>query len=175
MNDAIDHRILNLLQANARTSNAEIARRLKMAPSAILERIRRLEERGVIRGYAPQLDPVAVGRGLLAFVFVRTDEPLDDARAAAGLAALPEVLAVHDIAGEDCYLLEVRVAGTDELHRLLRHDIARVPSVRSTRTVIVLRTLKQTTALPIGAASEADRHDRKRASGSRRRSRRARR
>ena len=73
MIDAIDERILGLLQRNGRISNAEISRQVEMAPSAVLERIRKLEERGVIKGYLARLSPQAVGKGLLAFVLVRTD------------------------------------------------------------------------------------------------------
>ena len=74
MLDPTDLAILKLLQANARTSNADIARRLDMAPSAILDRIRKLEQRRVIQGYAAQIDPAAVGLGLTAFILVRTEE-----------------------------------------------------------------------------------------------------
>ena len=122
-----------------------------MAPSAILQRIRRLEERGVIRGYSARLDPEAVARGLVAYVFLRTGEPLGEPRAARAVAALPEVLELHDIAGDDCYLAKVRVADTEALHRLLRETIAAIPDVRSTRTVIVLKTFKESSELPLPA------------------------
>jgi len=73
MIDGTDRTILMMLQENARVSNAEIARQVEMAPSAVLERIRKLEDRGVIKGYAAHLDPRALGQGLLAYVLVRTD------------------------------------------------------------------------------------------------------
>ena len=72
MIDEIDRQILNILQQNARTSNAEIARQIDMAPSAVLERIRRLEAKGVIQGYEARINPEALGLGVLAFVFVRS-------------------------------------------------------------------------------------------------------
>jgi Lrp/AsnC family leucine-responsive transcriptional regulator len=72
MIDEIDRQILSILQQNARTSNAEIARQVEMAPSAVLERIRRLEARGVIQGYEVRINPEALGLDILAFVFVRT-------------------------------------------------------------------------------------------------------
>ncbi len=147
--DGNDLKILKILQDDARTSNAEIARLVDMAPSAILERIRKLEERGVIRGYAARLDPAALERRLLAFVFVTTDASLHDEEVVRAVERLPEVLEVHDVAGEDSYLLKVRVADNEELHRFLREKLARVKRVSSTRTVFVLKSWKETSALPI--------------------------
>jgi len=74
MIDETDRQILSILQQNARTSNAEIARQVDMAPSAVLERIRRLETRGVIQGYEARINPEALGLGVLAFVFVRSTD-----------------------------------------------------------------------------------------------------
>ena len=119
-----------------------------MAASAVIERVRKLEERGIIRGYATDLDPKALDLGLLAFVFVRTTDRGSPATAEL-LAAVPGVLEVHDVAGEDCYLVKVRAADTEDLYQRLRETFSRVPSVLSTRTTIVLKTLKQTLALPL--------------------------
>jgi Lrp/AsnC family transcriptional regulator, leucine-responsive regulatory protein len=152
--DGIDLKILDILQDNARLSNAEIARRVGMAPSAVFERIRKLEERGVIAGYRPRLQAKALGLGLVAFIFVRADERLGEKSAGEALAALPEVLEVHDIAGEDCYLVKVRTADTEALGRLLREKFGAIGSLRSTRTTIVLETLKEDLRLPIPATAE---------------------
>ena len=152
--DGIDLKILDILQDNARLSNAEIARRVGMAPSAVFERIRKLEERGVIAGYRPRLQAKALGLGLVAFVFVRADERLGEKTAGEALAALPEVLEVHHIAGEDCYLAKVRTADTEALGRLLREKFGAIGSLRSTRTTIVLETLKEDLRLPIPAPAE---------------------
>ncbi|HXG90933.1 MAG TPA: Lrp/AsnC family transcriptional regulator [Blastocatellia bacterium] len=149
MIDEIDNKILKILQENARTSNAEIARRVELAPSAVLERIRRLEERGVIRGYCAQVNAKAVGLGLLAFVFVRTEEIRGEDKAARQLAQIPEVMEVHHIAGEDCFLVKVRAEDTEALGRLLREKITSIKYVRATRTTIVLRTTKESAALPL--------------------------
>jgi Lrp/AsnC family leucine-responsive transcriptional regulator len=154
MLDAVDRAILALLQENARIPHAEIARRVGMAASAVVERIRKLEERGVIRGYGTDLDPRAVDLGLLAFVFVRTtDRGCPDT--AERLAAVPGVLEVHDVAGEDCYLVKVRASDPEDLYERLRTTFSGVPAVLSTRTTIVLKTLKYTTALPLPGAPEA--------------------
>lgn len=147
--DATDARILVLLQENARTSNADIARAIEMAPSAVLERIRRLEARGIIQGYEAKLDPQALGFGLTAFILVRTEERVGSASIGQALARIPEVQEVHHVAGEDCYLVKVRVADTDRLGTLLRERFGRLKSVRNTRTTIVLSTVKDSQQLPI--------------------------
>lgn len=149
MIDETDIRILSLLQDNARVPNAEIARQLGMAPSAILERIRKLEERGIIRGYPAEVDPKALGFGLMAYVFVRADDRGGGLDTGEALAAIPEVLEVHHIAGEDCFLAKVRTADTEALGALLRERVGQIASVRSTRTTIVLGTLKDDTRLPL--------------------------
>ncbi len=156
MNDAIDLKILSILQGDARTSNAEIARRVGMAPSAILERVRKLEARGILSGYEARIDPHVLGLGLLAFVFVRAEEGVWGKEAAVRLAALPGVQEVHHIAGEDCYLVKVRAADTEALGRLLRERFAAIKSVRSTRTTIVLETVKESGRLPLDAAGGDD-------------------
>lgn len=149
-----DKQIMKILQENARTTNAEIARQIGMAPSAILERIRKLEERGIIKGYGAQLAGHAIGRGLLAFIFVRLEEMAGEGKAAKALSRLPEALEVHHVAGEDCFLIKVRAASTEALGQLLREQIGTIKGVRSTRTTIVLRTEKETTALPFNEADE---------------------
>ena len=153
MIDATDAEILKILQSNARTSNAEIARQVDLAPSAVFERIRKLEERGVIEGYAARVEPKAVELPLLAFVFVRADDKPGADRTAARVAAIPEVLEVHHVAGEDCFLAKVRAADTESLGRLLRDRLGSIDSITSTRTTIVLGTVKETSALPIGTPS----------------------
>jgi Lrp/AsnC family transcriptional regulator, leucine-responsive regulatory protein len=164
MNDEIDEKILTILQQDARASNAEIARQLGMAPSAIFERIRKLEARGVIEGYETRLNPRALEAGLLAFVFVRDEAAYGTLATGAALAAIPEVQEVHNVAGEDCYLVKVRVADTDALARLLREGFGSIPSIRSTRTTIVLDTLKETAQVNLkrheAATANRDREER---------------
>ena len=160
MIDAIDARILTILQENARTSNAEIARQVDLAPSAVFERIRKLEERGVIEGYTARVNAKAVGLPLLAFIFVRDEErPGEWERTAQLVSKIPDVLEVHDVAGEDCMLVKVRTTDTDALGRLLRERFGRIPTIVSTRTTIVLETVKESSQLPLrtleGAAAES--------------------
>lgn len=143
--------ILKTLQSDARISNAEIARRVGLAPSAVFERIRKLEERGAVRGYNANIDPASVDLGLLAFVFLRADERGGAPRTEAALVAMPEVQEVHHVAGEDCFLLKVRARDTAALNELLANRIGALENVSSTRTTIVLRTAKETSTIPIAS------------------------
>ena len=158
MIDTVDTEILKILQENARTSNAEVARQVNLAPSAVFERIRKLEEKGVVEGYSARVNPRAVGLPLLAFIFVRAEEGPGEETTARLVSEIPEVLEVHHVAGEDCLLVKVRTTDTDALGRLLRERLGRVESIRSTRTTIVLDTVKESSGLPIpepaGAAPE---------------------
>lgn len=153
--DSRDRQILALLQENARLSNAAIARELGMAPSAVLERIRKLERKGVILGYQARIDPKVLGLSLTAFTFVRAEEPVGSIDSGQYLAELPEVMEVHHCVGQDAYLIKSRVADTEALGELLR-EIGRNPAVRDTRTTVVLATVKETSAMPAGQAGEDD-------------------
>lgn len=159
MIDDIDNEILNIIQPDARVSNAEIARQVGLAPSAVLERVKKLEERKIIRGYSTELDAAALGFGLTAFVAVRTNQCGGETDKF--LSEIPEVLEVHDVAGEDSYWLKVRVKNTEDLARLLRERLKNVPNVVSTKTTIVLQTIKETTALPIRQKDENAAENRK--------------
>ena len=153
MIDEIDSAILGLLQDNARISQAEVARVVGLAPSAVLERIRKLESRCVIKGYAALVDPRELDQPMLAFIAVRSEQAPGDDSVAHALAKCPEVLELHHVAGDDCYLLKVRARDAEHIGQLLRHRFGRIPGVRSTRTTIVLETVKETPRLPIPAAS----------------------
>jgi Lrp/AsnC family transcriptional regulator, leucine-responsive regulatory protein len=144
-----DLTILDILQKNARETQADIARAVGLAPSAVLERIRKLEARGVIRGYVTQIDPRALEQPMLAFVAVRSEHGPGDDSIARSLAECPEVLEVHHVAGEDCYLAKVRARDAEHLGSLLRTRFGRIAGVTSTRTTIVLETIKETPRLHI--------------------------
>lgn len=147
MIDAIDRDILNIIQSDARISNADIARQIELAPSAVFERVRKLEERGIIRGYSADIDPKAVGFGLTALIAVRTSECGEGV--GEQLAAVPEVQEVHEVAGDDCFYIKVRTPNTDSLGSLLREKIKAIPNVVNTRTTIVLKTFKEGNVLPL--------------------------
>jgi Lrp/AsnC family leucine-responsive transcriptional regulator len=154
INDAIDLRIVEILQANARETQADIARDVGLAPSAVLERVRKLEARGIIKGYTALVDPRAINQGMMAFVAVRSEELLGDDNVGRLLANCAEVLEVHQVAGDDCYLIKVRTRDAEHLGQLLRTRFARIPGVRSTRTTIVLETIKETSRMPIVGVQE---------------------
>ena len=141
--DEIDASLLDILQYNARTTQAELTKAVNLAPSAVLERLRKLEARGIIRDYVALIDPHVVDRAMLAFVAVRSSEHGPDMPSAQELAKIPEVLEVHHVAGDDCYLLKVRARDAEHLGQILRQQIAATPSVTSTRTTIVLETVKE--------------------------------
>ncbi len=149
MINEIDAKILKMLQSNSRISNAEIARQINMAPSAVLERIKKLEKNKVVKKYTAQIDPSKIGKQLLAFVLVKANGPIVDQKTARDLSKISEIQEVHIVAGEDCYLVKVRVENPEALTHLLRTKFAAIESIRSTSTTIVLETVKETAELVI--------------------------
>lgn len=148
--DNTDLQILELMQANARISNADLARELNMAPSAVLERVKKLEQKKVILQYNTHINPAAVHQKLLAFIFIRSSEGFTcSSSTAQALASIPEVQEVHHIAGEDCYLVKVRTADSSSLMELMRNSLQKIPNIASTKTTIVLETVKEQQQLVI--------------------------
>ncbi|MHC1701709.1 MAG: Lrp/AsnC family transcriptional regulator [Humidesulfovibrio sp.] len=148
MIDKIDRKILTIVQDNGRTSNAEIARQVGMAPSAVLERMRKLERKGIIKGFEAVLRPKDVGFTLTAFTFVRAEEGVGATDTGKALGRVPGVLEVHYTAGQDSYLVKVRARDTEHLQTILQ-QFGAIPGVRDTRTTVVLTTLKETRVLPL--------------------------
>lgn len=149
MLDEISLNILKILQEKARIPNIEVARQVEMAPSAVLERIRKLERQGYIDGYEVRLNPERFDRRQIAFIEVRTRSVGDNPQTGHELAAIPEVQEVHYVAGNDGYLIKLRVADTAELATIIREKIAVITEVVSTRTTPVLHTYKETARIPI--------------------------
>jgi Lrp/AsnC family leucine-responsive transcriptional regulator len=147
--DKTDLHILRLMQENARISNADLARELNMAPSAVLERVKKLEQKNVILQYTTRINPSSLRQQLLAFIFVKSSEGLGCNTAAKELAKIPEVQEVHHIAGEDCYLVKVRTTDSASLMHLMRNGLSKIPSLLTTRTTIVLETVKEQQQLNI--------------------------
>jgi len=146
--DEIDKKIITILQTNCKVSQAEIAKEVGMAPSAVFERIKKLEDKKIIQEYTARLNPKAVGKGLLAFVFIRSKvEKNTKISTGKALAAIAEVEEVHHIAGEDCYLVKVRTSDTDSLGDLLENKFRTLPTVVSTKTTIVLGTIKESSRI----------------------------
>ncbi|MHB1615241.1 MAG: Lrp/AsnC family transcriptional regulator [Actinomycetes bacterium] len=134
----IDRQILGLLAGDGRMSFTDLGKATGLSTSAVHQRVRRLEQRGVIRGYAARIDATGVGLPLTAFVAVRPFDPAAPDDPPERLAAIPEIEACYSIAGEDNYLLKVRVATPRDLEELLAR--IRTRANVSTRTTVVLST-----------------------------------
>ena len=147
--DATDRHILDLLQQDARMTNAEIAERVQLTASSVFERVRKLQEQGVIQRFTVQVDAAALGKPLTAFIRLTVAY---DERQAAGVAALradPDVLECYSVAGEDCYILKTRVASPTELEALIHRIRGRLTVLRSV-TMIALSAIKEGGALSAG-------------------------
>jgi Lrp/AsnC family leucine-responsive transcriptional regulator len=142
------------MQENARTNNADIARELGMAPSAILERVKKLEQKEVILQYNAKISPIALGQNLLSFVFIKTNDIIGQQEIGRLLAAIPEVQEVHEIAGDDGYLIKVRTDDSTGLVNLMRNTFGKIEGIISTRTTIVLETVKEEQKLVIPSISK---------------------
>jgi len=114
----------------------------------VLERVRKLEQRGLIQGYEAVLDAKALGCGVTAFTRVQVTEAPGSCDIGQKLAAVPGVLEVHYTAGEDSYLVKIRTEGTESLQRILS-EFGAIPGVRDTKTTIVLTTIKESRAVPL--------------------------
>jgi Lrp/AsnC family transcriptional regulator, leucine-responsive regulatory protein len=133
-----DRAIVHALARDGRLSYTDLAERVGLSVSAVHQRVRRLEQRGVIRGYVARVDHEALGLPLTAFVAIRPIDPSQPDDAPDRLAVLPQIEACYSVAGEDFYLLLVRVANPAALERLLQ-EIRKAANV-STRTTVVLST-----------------------------------
>ncbi|BBO72480.1 leucine-responsive regulatory protein [Desulfosarcina alkanivorans] len=149
MIDEISLNILKILQEKARIPNVEVARQVGMAPSAVLERIRKLEKMGYIDGYEVRLNPERFGKSQVAFIHVHTDGKDVDPGLVDTLAAIPQVQEIHFVDGGDSYFLKVRATDTSSLGHLVRQRIAPLKGVISTNTTIVMNTFKETARIPI--------------------------
>ncbi|PIE57614.1 MAG: AsnC family transcriptional regulator [Desulfobulbus propionicus] len=147
--DDISLKILRILQEKARIPNVEVARQMDMAPSAVLERVRKLERQGIIDGYEVRLNPERFDRRLIAFVSVVVREQEKDQELGTYFAGFEEVQEVHYVSGENSYLLKLRMADNAELYRFLQDKVVRMPGVMATRTTQVLHTFKETAKLPL--------------------------
>lgn len=141
--------ILAILQRKARIPNVEVSRLIDMAPSAVLERIRKMESQGIIDGYEVRLNPDRFNCRQISFMYVYFSDNSDPGIIGDALEAIEEIQEIHFIAGEDCYLIKLRTADTSELNTLLQTRIIKIEGVRSTRTYPVLSTRKETAQIPI--------------------------
>jgi Lrp/AsnC family transcriptional regulator, leucine-responsive regulatory protein len=147
--DELDSRLLAELQQHGRASWAELGALLGLSAPAIAERARKLEERGVLRGYSAVIEPLAVERGLLAFIAVSLALPEHRDGFLRRVAELDSVQECHHVAGEDDYLLKARCRDTLELEQLVSVELKGLPGIVRTRTTIALSTAKETAYVPV--------------------------
>ncbi len=149
--DAIDRRILDLLQQDGRMTNAALAEAVGLTATPMLLRMRKLEQRGIIRGYTAIVDPMALGRTLLAFVWVRmaNHNPGIHERFVGMISDFEEVLECHHISGEEDYLLKVLVRDMREYENFLLHRINQISDIARVKTTFVLSSPKMATAIPV--------------------------
>lgn len=136
--DDLDRRLLDLLAGDGRRSYADLARDTGLSTSAVHQRVRRLEQRGAIAGYVARIDPATAGLPLSAFISIQAIDPAAPDDAPQRLQHLPAIEACHSVAGDESYILQVRVAGPAELEQLLQE--IRAAAGVSTRTTVVLST-----------------------------------
>ncbi len=142
--DKTDLQILKILQKKARIPNVEVARTIEMAPSAVLERIKKLEAKGIIEGYEVRLNPDMFNCAMIAFIHVIVADPSKIQETGKKIAKIDQIQEVHYMAGEDCLLAKVRVADNTELETILRTQITCLKPVIGTKTMISLSTYKET-------------------------------
>ena len=152
MIDSISLEILHILQKKARIPNIEVSRQVNLAPSAVLERIRKMEKQGIIDGYEVRLNPERFDRAQVAFITVKTATS-ECANIGDALSEIQEVQEVHFVAGEDSYLIKIRTSNTRSLGQLLCNKIQSIPGVVSTKTSTVLSTVKETSRIPIQSST----------------------
>jgi Lrp/AsnC family transcriptional regulator, leucine-responsive regulatory protein len=143
--DELDSRIVDLLQRDGRATQLEISRTVGMSQPAVAERIRKLEDKGVITGYAARVDPAKLGKDITAFIGVSIEHPKYFEGFARKVLAMPEVLEAHRVAGQDSYILKVRTSNTKTLDTLLVETLRTISGVTRTHTTIVLSSIKEET------------------------------
>ncbi|WP_026425807.1 Lrp/AsnC family transcriptional regulator [Actinokineospora inagensis] len=137
--DTVDRRIIAALRTNGRVTYADLGRQVGLSASAVHERVGKLESSGVITGYHAQVDPRAVGLGVTALVSIHPTDTADDEEVADALGELAEVESCYRVAGDEAFVVKVRVATVDDLERALGR-LRRIKGVARTRSTVVLST-----------------------------------
>ena len=149
----LDVKALKLLMRSGRATWAELGQLLDLSAPSAADRVRKLEQRGVIRGYAALVDPASAGHPLTAYVSVSLTSHRDRAAFLRAISKMENVAECHHVAGDDDYLLKVRCRGTQDLDHLLAKELKDKLRVARTRTTIVLSTAKESVRVPIHAAN----------------------
>jgi len=151
--DDTDRKILDLLQRDARMTNAAIGAEVGMTAPSVFERIRKLEQRGVIQRYAAVINPLALGKTITAFI--RLTAAYDE-RHDLGIAEISrdaDVLELYNVAGEDCFILKTRVGNPEELEALLQRIRSKITVLRSV-TMIAMSAIKENAPLKCEASTD---------------------
>lgn len=154
--DAIDLRILDLLQDNCKQSLATLGEQVQLSAPAVMERVHKLEEAGVIRGYSAVVDARALGKDVAAFIGVSLSHPRDIERFHDSLTGVPDVLESHHVTGEFTLMLKVKTRNTGTLERLI-DAIRGLEGVHRTETIVVLSSQRETLRIPLDMESATPR------------------
>jgi Lrp/AsnC family leucine-responsive transcriptional regulator len=152
--DTIDRNILIAVQEDGAAGLADLAKVSGLSVSATAERVKRLEERGVIRGWRADLDPASVGCPLLVFLRVTLRPGRDESGFRKAVKRLPQVLECHAVSGSAGYLLKARFATLADAEAFVAEEIRAIPGVDSTELLVGLATIKETSVLPVAPAAE---------------------
>jgi Lrp/AsnC family leucine-responsive transcriptional regulator len=149
--DRTDRRILECLQDDGRISNVNLARKVNLTPTPCIERVKRLERQGYIRGYTALLDPEMVNASLLVFVEIDLSHNSPDAfrKFRDEARRLPEILDCHLVSGNFDYLIKARVSDMKAYRELLGEKILSLPGVNDSRSYVVMEEIKETLNLPL--------------------------
>ncbi|MFZ5643584.1 MAG: Lrp/AsnC family transcriptional regulator [Bacillota bacterium] len=147
--DDIDKTIIRRIMDQGRITWSELGSILGLSAPAAAERVRKLEEKGIIKGYSAQVDPEAVGCGLTAFISLTLERPEHRSDFLKAVGEMSEVLECHHITGDEDYLLKIRCPGIKSLEYIVSRNLKGIAGVTKTRTTVVLSTVKETTAMPI--------------------------
>lgn len=162
MHDTLDSKVIHKLMRDGRVCWSDLAQIAGLSAPAVADRVRRLEQRGVIKGYAALIDAAAVGYPLTAFVSVVLSRPKDRVAFLERVRRTPEIAECHHVTGDDDYLLKVRCRSPQHLDDLLSNSIKGSPEVVRTRTTIVLSTAKESVVLPLTSTDAVSGNPRKR-------------
>ena len=152
--DPIDYKLVELLQQNARMTQMEMASAVGLSQPAVAERMRKLEQEGVISGYAARVDRRKLAKDICAFIGVRIEHPKYNAGFAKRILELPDVLECHRITGPDSYLLKVVTEDTESLDLLISDLLRHIPGVTRTLTTVVTSSIKEGSHITPGASEK---------------------
>lgn len=149
--DSIDRKILEILQANAKITNAQLSKEIGLSPAPTLERVKKLENAGVIQSYHARLNPESIGLGVSTFVTVtltgHKKEHID--RFISVISTIPEVVECHHVTGQGDFMLKVVAVDISSYQKLLVEVINEIPEIDNTQSTMVLSTFKDTKVMPI--------------------------